>query len=95
MSLSRREFMSGVALGALGSTAVSGSAAASAVIAPKQQMLAAHKPVLVCAGNGYEYLTRAYAHLKSGGDTLDAAIQVVKGCEDDPNDDSVGLGGAQ
>ncbi len=93
MSLSRREFMSGVALGALGSTAVSGSAAASAVIAPKQQMLAAHKPVLVCAGNGYEYLTRAYAHLKSGGDTLDAAIQVVKGCEDDPNDDSVGLGG--
>ena len=31
--------------------------------------------------------------LKSGGDTLDAAIRVVKGPEDDPNDDSVGFGG--
>jgi N4-(beta-N-acetylglucosaminyl)-L-asparaginase len=56
-------------------------------------MLAANKPVIVCAGNGYEYLERAYEHLKNGGDTLDAAIQVVKGPEDDPNDDSVGLGG--
>ena len=27
------------------------------------------------------------------GDTLDAALKVVKGPEDDPNDDSVGLGG--
>ena len=31
--------------------------------------------------------------LKGGGDTLDAAIQVVKGPENDPNDDSVGFGG--
>ncbi len=31
--------------------------------------------------------------LKNGGDTLDAAIRVVKGAEDDPNDDTVGLGG--
>src|SRR5208282_825934 len=35
----------------------------------------------------------AFAFLKSGGDTLDAAIRVAKGPEDDPNDDSVGLGG--
>ena len=31
--------------------------------------------------------------LKNGGDTLDAAIKVVKPVEDDPNDDSVGYGG--
>jgi len=84
--------MSGVALGALGSAGVA-VPAVGAEIAPKQRMQAANKPVIVCAGNGYDYLDRAYEHLKSGGDTLDAAIQVVKGPEDDPSDDSVGLGG--
>ena len=38
-------------------------------------------------------LDDAFAFLKNGGDTLDAALKVVKGPEDDPNDDSVGLGG--
>jgi len=51
------------------------------------------RPIIVCAHNGVNYLDDAYAFLKSGGDTLDAAIRVVKGPEDDPNDDSVGLGG--
>ena len=50
-------------------------------------------PIIVCAHNGLNYLDDAYAFLKSGGDTLDAAIRVVKGPENDPNDDSVGLGG--
>jgi N4-(beta-N-acetylglucosaminyl)-L-asparaginase len=40
-----------------------------------------------------DYLDDAFAFLKNGGDTLDAALQVVKGPEDDPNVDSVGLGG--
>jgi len=93
MSFSRREFMSGVALGAIGTTGLSATAEASADILPKQRMLAANKPVIVCAGNGYAYLDRAYDYLKGGGDTLDAAIRVVKGPEDDPEDDSVGLGG--
>jgi N4-(beta-N-acetylglucosaminyl)-L-asparaginase len=31
--------------------------------------------------------------LRGGADTLDAALRVVRGPEDDPNDDSVGLGG--
>src|SRR5271170_6088827 len=51
------------------------------------------RPIIVCANNGYAYLDDAYAFLKSGGDTLDAALRVVKGPEDDPNDTSVGLGG--
>ena len=38
-------------------------------------------------------LTSHDTFLKNGGDTLDAAIKVVKGCEDDPTEDSVGLGG--
>jgi N4-(beta-N-acetylglucosaminyl)-L-asparaginase len=51
------------------------------------------RPIIICAHNGVNYLDDAYAFLKSGGDTLDAALRVVKGPEDDPNDDSVGLGG--
>jgi len=51
------------------------------------------KPVLICAHNGYNYLDRGYAVLTGGGDTLDAVMQVITGPEDDPNDDSVGLGG--
>src|SRR5271165_4988641 len=53
----------------------------------------AKKPVIICAHNGYNYLDRGYAVLTSGGDTLDAVMQVITGPEDDPNDDSVGLGG--
>ncbi len=51
------------------------------------------KPVIICAHNGYNYLDRGYAVLTNGGDTLDAIMQVITGPEDDPNDDSVGLGG--
>jgi N4-(beta-N-acetylglucosaminyl)-L-asparaginase len=51
------------------------------------------RPIIVCANNGFAYLDRAYEHLSKGGDTLDSAILVVTGPEDDPNDDSVGLGG--
>ena len=51
------------------------------------------RPIIICAHNGVKYLDDAFAFLKNGGDTLDAALRVVKGPEDDPNDDSVGLGG--
>jgi N4-(beta-N-acetylglucosaminyl)-L-asparaginase len=51
------------------------------------------RPIMVCSHNGGNYLDDAFVFLKNGGDTLDAAMRVVKGPEDDPNDDSVGLGG--
>jgi N4-(beta-N-acetylglucosaminyl)-L-asparaginase len=54
---------------------------------------ASERPIIVCANNGYNYLDDAFTFLKNGGDTLDAALRVVKGPEDDPNDTSVGLGG--
>jgi len=53
----------------------------------------AKRPIMVCAHNGLYYLDDGFAFLKGGGDTLDAAILVVKGPENDPNDTSVGLGG--
>ncbi|MBI1740845.1 MAG: N(4)-(beta-N-acetylglucosaminyl)-L-asparaginase, partial [Candidatus Koribacter versatilis] len=49
--------------------------------------------IIVCANNGLNYLDDAFTFLKSGGDTLDAVLRVVNGPENDPNDDSVGLGG--
>ena len=51
------------------------------------------RPIIICAHNGIKYLDDAFVFLKNGGDTLDAALRVVKGPEDDPNDDTVGLGG--
>jgi N4-(beta-N-acetylglucosaminyl)-L-asparaginase len=51
------------------------------------------RPIIICAHNGVNYIDDAYAFLKNGGDTLDAALRVVKGPEDDPKDEYVGLGG--
>jgi N4-(beta-N-acetylglucosaminyl)-L-asparaginase len=51
------------------------------------------RPILICAHNGINYLDEGFAILSSGGDTLEAALRVVRGPEDDPNDHSVGLGG--
>ena len=91
MPLSRRDFVSGLALGALGSAGAGEARAVEPL--PKQRMQAASRPIIVAAGNGYEFLEGAYQYLKGGGDTLEAAIRVVAGAEDDPEDDSVGLGG--
>ena len=55
--------------------------------------LAGKRPIIISANNGVNYLDEAFSFLKNGGDTLDAALRVVKGPEDDPKDDSVGLGG--
>src|SRR5712692_7210655 len=59
----------------------------------ESQPTSAKRPIMISAHNGYNYLDDAYSFLKNGGDTLDAALRVVKGPEDDPNDTSVGLGG--
>lgn len=91
MRISRRELMVGAAVGSLAARNVYGDE--SPRIDLKQRGRAAGKPVLVAAGNAFAYVAAGYEMLKNGGDTLDAAIAVVKGPEDDPNDDSVGLGG--
>ena len=91
MSVTRRGFLS---------TAVAASVAAGLegqesndASRHAEPMRPARRPIIVCANNGYNYLDDALTFLKNGGDTLDAALRVVKGPEDDPNDDSVGLGG--
>jgi N4-(beta-N-acetylglucosaminyl)-L-asparaginase len=96
MSVSRRSFL-GSAIAA--SVAGSLSASESQGDEKTRQSTASgsfgsgKKPIIICANNGVKYLDDAFAFLKGGGDTLDAALRVVKGPEDDPNDDSVGYGG--
>src|SRR5689334_4982865 len=50
-------------------------------------------PILVSSANGWNGIDHGYQMVKSGQDTLDAAIAVGKVQEDDPNDNSVGYGG--
>ena len=90
--LTRRDFVSAAALGALGSAAGARASAATAV-ATQGPLRAARLPIIVSAGNGFPYIERGYRQLSDGADTLEAALSVVRGPEDDPNDDSVGLGG--
>jgi len=51
------------------------------------------RPIMISSANGVHALQKGMDILKSGGDTLDAAVAAVTIVEDDPNDDSVGYGG--
>jgi N4-(beta-N-acetylglucosaminyl)-L-asparaginase len=93
MTFSRRSFLTTAVVGSL-SLALQGQEKNQQESKKDETGTGAGKlPVIVCANNGYAYLDDAYAFLKNGGDTLDAALRVVKGPEDDPKDDTVGLGG--
>ena len=96
MTFSRRDFVKNSVLGAV-ATGVGALASDSRAEGRGQghasQTDAAKRPTIICAHNGYAYVEAAYASLKAGADTLDVGIEVVKGPENDANDDSVGLGG--
>ena len=96
MAVSRRDFLSTAAIGAV-SLGLDGQQRLEGQERKKQEPTKAvpsgKRPIIISAHNGFDYLDNAFAFLKNGGDTLDAALKVVKGPEDDPNEDSVGLGG--
>jgi N4-(beta-N-acetylglucosaminyl)-L-asparaginase len=94
MPFSRRDFVKTSLLGAVAAGVGTRAQAEAATGQPHDSQSGSYKrPIIICAHNGLNYLDDAFAFLKSGGDTLDAALKVVKGPEDDPNDTSVGLGG--
>ncbi|MBZ5521719.1 MAG: N(4)-(beta-N-acetylglucosaminyl)-L-asparaginase [Acidobacteriia bacterium] len=89
--MKRREFISGLALT---SASLAAGQAGKSAEAPKAATPGpGPRNIIICARNGYEYIAAGYEWLERGKDTLDAAITVVSGPENDPNDDSVGLGG--
>jgi len=93
MKFTRRDFLATTALGSA-SLALNLSATQLAPgYNPPPPGPKPKSPVIICAANGYAYLERGYKVLTDGGDTLDAVNAVITGPEDDPNDDSVGLGG--
>ena len=94
MTVSRRDFVKTSVLGAVAvSSAIPEALAQSGQQGHASQADSSKRNIILCANNGYQYVDAAYEYLKGGGDTLEAGIRVVKGPEDDPNDDSVGLGG--
>jgi N4-(beta-N-acetylglucosaminyl)-L-asparaginase len=97
VTFSRRDFVKTSVLGAVATGVGAHSAIPEALAEGAQghasQNEALKRPIIICAHNGRAYVEAGYAFLKGGGDTLEAAIRVVKGPEDDANDDSVGLGG--
>jgi len=93
MTFSRRDFVKASVLGAVAAGVGTRAQGEDSKQSSAAQSGSYKRPIIVCANNGYAYLEDAFAFLKSGGDTLDAALKVVKGPEDDPNDTSVGLGG--
>jgi N4-(beta-N-acetylglucosaminyl)-L-asparaginase len=92
MAFSRRDFLSTVVMGAV-SLGLEGEERKKPGPDKAEAASAGKRPIIISAANGFDYLDDAFAFLKDGGDTLDAALKVVKGPEDDPNEDSVGLGG--
>ena len=93
MSINRRDFLSAAVAVSLASGLDAQDKPKNNAPRPSEPSGSVKRPIIISANNGVNYLDDAFASLKGGGDTLDAALRVVKGPEDDPNDDSVGLGG--
>ena len=92
MPISRRDFLATTAMTSV-SLALEGQESAAAKPAAKSPQATGKRPVIICKTTGNQAMEGAYQMLLRGGDTLDAALFVCKAQEDDPNDDSVGLGG--
>ena len=87
MPISRRDFIA---------ASVAGAASAPLLAENSKELQskrAAKLPVLVCSEYSYKWIDDGYKLLAGGLDTLDAAITVVKGPEDNPDYQNVGLGG--
>jgi N4-(beta-N-acetylglucosaminyl)-L-asparaginase len=93
MTVSRRDFLGTAVVGSLSLGLLDPRSHGQESKKKSEAVSSGKRPIIVSAHNGLEYLDDAYAFLAAGGDTLDAALRVVKGPEDDPNDTSVGLGG--
>jgi N4-(beta-N-acetylglucosaminyl)-L-asparaginase len=92
MPISRRDFLATAALGST-SIAMGISAQQEDKHMTRPPAPAGKRPALIAKTTGLHSLDAAYDMLRRGGDTLDAVTLVCKEREDDPNDQTVGLGG--
>lgn len=94
--MDRRRFLSGLALTSAALTIDSEGQQQPADSKARKTVTEATGPkrsVIISKSTGAQSSDGAYALLQRGHDTMDAVIFVMKAQEDDPNDDSVGLGG--
>src|SRR5215469_8614760 len=97
--MKRRDFLSGLAV--TSATLAAGQTATGQESQNKGNLQVPRiyppKNIMISAANGItprgNHLQAGYEKLKAGADTLEAAITTVSGPENDPEDDSVGLGG--
>jgi len=92
MSVSRRDFLATAALGST-SMAIGLAADTQEKKEPDRPSALGKRPALITKTTGLHSLDAAYDLLRRGDDTLDAVTLVCKAQEDDPNDQTVGLGG--
>lgn len=100
--MKRRDFISGLAVT---SAAVASGQTGTGADAPQSKnkdnlkvpRTSPAKNIMLSAANGItsrgNHIEAGYKKLAAGADTLEAAITTVSGPENDPEDDSVGLGG--
>ena len=100
--MKRRDFISGLAVT---SAAVASGQTGTGADAPQSKnkdnlkvpRTSPAKNIMISAANGItsrgNHIEAGYKKLAAGADTLEAAITTVSGPENDPEDDSVGLGG--
>ncbi len=99
MGFSRRKFLSGAAIStatiAAGIDVVGQSQNGNPSVQRSQtiQVATPKQPVIITRALGKPTIDEAWRMLKDGQDTLDAALHICKGQEDDPTDQTVGLGG--
>lgn len=79
--------------GFLATGATVGAVAAAAAKAVKAKEAEPRRPCIVGSENSLRAISRIARLVNTGADPLDVAIAAVNIVEDDPNDDSVGLGG--
>lgn len=97
--MKRRDFLSGLAV--TSATLATGQTATAGASQSKENLQVPRiyppKTIMISAANGItsrgNHLEAGYQKLKAGADTLEAAITTVTEVENDPEDDSVGLGG--
>ena len=100
MGFSRRQFLSNAAV-TTASLAIGGDAIAqvhngnqpSAQTSQTRELPKAKQPVIITKVTGKQSIDQSWQMLKDGQDTLEAVLRVAKAQEDDPNDQTVGLGG--
>ncbi len=96
MGISRRNFLTTTSMGslALGLDAQTTRRTDDKPAEQRTELLrVTGKTVIITKYTGKQTVDDAYKFLLNGGDTLDAAIMIGKAQEDDPADDTVGLGG--